>query len=170
MKRLLALGLAVGVAVSSSSYVFAEDSEEISESIELLNMVDIRNNINQELNEIHYSVDRYLEKERDIRKTLNAINDSPNPYIVKNIILSHLNTVNEGGTLLRESIKRLDFLINFALEFGLAEEDAIQSCIVLKEQINAAIENNTETVQMIDRVHEILSDLFGESYQDRFDY
>ena len=160
----------VGVAVSSSAYVFAADSAEISESIESFSMVDVKNNINQEINEIHYSVARYFEKERDIRRTLNAINDSPNLYIVKSTVLSYLNTVNEGRTLLRESIKRLDFLINFALDANLAEEDTIQNCIVLRDQINAAIKNNTETVQMIDRVNGILGDLFGESYQGGFDY
>ncbi len=107
MKRLLALGLAIGVAVSSSSYVFAANSEESSESIESLCAVDLNNNINQELNEIHYSVAQYLEKENDIRRTLNNIIVFPNEYISKGTILSYLKTVNESRTLLRKYSERL---------------------------------------------------------------
>lgn len=170
MKRLLALGLAIGVAVSSSSYVFAANSEESSESIESLCAVDLNNNINQELNEIHYSVAQYLEKENDIRRTLNNIIAFPNEYISKGTILSYLKTVNESRTLLRKYSERLEYLMNFAVDTGLTEADTISTCLALNEQVNAAIKNSMETVQMIERVHEFLNDLFGESYENSFDY
>ncbi len=60
--------------------------------------------------------------------------------------------------------------MNFAVDTGLTEADTISTCLALNEQVNAAIKNNMETVQMIERVHEFLNDLFRENYENSFDY